>query len=177
MSKLSEFVFDMLPGPPLKTGKQVLTNNITDSEGIPWGTGWGFTVYFRDCSLATPRFQIVTCGPERIPDWSAKSYQHPFPSSCSFLHLSCEPMLQFILPSRRRTSTKRPAETKHMAFQTKESSQAPEQLSLATYLHQPRDDYSSAAQDAANFSRKPYMCAPSLSLSHYSSFFYLSHHS
>jgi len=30
-------VFAMLPGPPLKTGKRVLTNNATDSKGTPWG--------------------------------------------------------------------------------------------------------------------------------------------
>lgn len=38
-----------------------------------------------------------------------------------------------------------------MASQTKERSLGPEQLSLATYLHRPWDDYSSAVQDVAKF--------------------------
>lgn len=112
-----------------------------------------------DFSLATSRFQIVTCGPGIIPDWSVKSCWHPFLSSCPFLHLSCDLILQFILPSKR-TSIKTPTETKHTASQTKERSQAEPQLSLATYLHRPWDDYSSAVQDFANFSRKPYLCTP-----------------
>jgi len=47
-----------------------------------------------------------------------------------------------------------------MASQTTERSQAPEQLLLATYLHRPQDNHSSAARDIANFSRKPYMHTP-----------------
>lgn len=61
---------------------------------------------------------------------------------------------------------------KHMVSQTKERSQAPEQLSLAIHLHKLKDDYSSAMQDVANFSSKPYMNTPA-TLCYYSSLFYL----
>lgn len=63
-------------------------------------------------------------------------------------------------PGKGGLVIKRPAETKHMASQTKERSQAPQQLSLATHLRRPQGDYPSAVQDDADFSRKSYMCIP-----------------